>query len=223
MKINNCLIVGALLTGALLVACGGDDDTLEPTSEPVAEPVTGPEPDPLDWESLKYYYWQDRPQSYIRMFDKGFDFQLTRIMRHGTDVEIDYTITNVNYADGIKLDVCGSDTQPFATDDKGNTYYLGKDNGRPVKAYMNGNVFGVYGSAESFVFKKDIPVEGVVSIRNFNTDATEVSFDIYAISNVFIPDFSVSRRYRDVSFVNIPLAEGEDNGPFIRKSAEEMK
>lgn len=186
------LVMGMLIISSLC-SCGGDDDKDDGQK--------------YNEELLYVRPWKEYPQSYIKLFDYRFQFNLLNIQRNGSSLQIEYTLINRSFNQEVRLSFAVNG-QTTARDDLGNTYnyfgytYIGGLG--EVRATIDGKQLDTAGTVISFMPNQ--VTRGTITISDFDINATQVSF---STSVSLVSPKNVSLAYNRIDFVNIPIESGD--------------
>lgn len=127
-----------------------------------------------------YHYWPDEPDSYVQVGNTDFEFCLISVERHGSNMEIEFSITNVGRT-YTQASIFGPDTSPNAYDDHGGEYrmYTPGSANKGVYGYLDDNFFGVYGLGYDFQFEANQTRICRIVINNLSSLATKIRIPIY--------------------------------------------
>jgi len=147
-----------------------------------------------------YDYWGNG-KSYVEYDFPGIDFQLNKVARSesGEELEIEYTLTNTQYAYNLTSSFWTSEFEPSIQDNTGRTYKSFNSNGS-IYYSIGGKTFGIFGGGTSCVMRPNAPIQGKIIVRNFTQNATSVWVTIYCE----ISDFNMRRT---LEFVNVPIEQ----------------
>ena len=153
------------------------------------------------------YPWKDYPQSYIKMFDYRMKLEMLNVMRNGTALQFDYTLTNVGFGREITLTFyLNKDT---GHDNLGNTYICSwSQSDSDVLAYINGEWYQLYMWGNEIKFMPNQTIKGSFTIKNFDINAT--AFSVSVNINKRSPS-DITLAYDRMDFVNIPVPESVDD------------
>lgn len=141
------------------------------------------------------------------MFDNRMKFHMLNVMRNGTALQFDYTLTNVGF--GREVGLTFFLPEAAGHDNLGNTYICDAINS-DVLAYINGQSYSIHGWGKSVNFMPNQTIKGSFTIKNFDINATAFSISVYV--NKYDPS-DLTLAYDRMDFVNIPVPEskGEDS------------
>lgn len=148
-----------------------------------------------------YDYWGNG-KSYVEYDFPGIEFQLNKVARSesGEELEIEYTLTNTEYAYNLTSYFYTSEFEPSIQDNTGRTYFSRDSYNGEIYNSIGGKTFDIYGSGTMCTMRPNAPVQGKIIVRNFTQNATSVWVTIYCT----ISDLNMRCP---LEFVNVPIEQ----------------
>ena len=135
--------------------------------------------------------WENAPQSYIKFFDTRMKFRFYGVMRSGSNVQLDYALTNVGFGQDVTLLFYLDESA--VRDDLGNIY-------KPT-AMIGGHQCDIYGNGTQVTFMPNQTISGSYMIENFTPNAKR--FSISCSVRLIQPSSGITLAYDHLDFVDI--------------------
>lgn len=138
--------------------------------------------------------WGNAPQSYIKFFDSRMKLRFYGVMRSGSNVHLDYALTNVGFRQDVTLLFYLDESA--VRDDLGNIY-------KPT-VMIDGRQCAIYDNGTQVTFMPNQTISGSYTIENFNPNAKR--FSISCSVRLIQPSSGITLAYDHLDFVDILAA-----------------